>query len=83
MLQCICLGALYNWEKTFHTEDKLEVETVLASLGYQVEWREGELCNAVCCLTVSLSVLSEDLLHYWYVMASVREHPHCKVILPA
>ena len=37
------LGALYNWEKTFQTEDKLEVERVLASLGYQVEWRSGEV----------------------------------------
>ena len=35
-------GALYNWEKTFRTEDKLEVESLLLGLGYEVEWREGK-----------------------------------------
>ena len=48
---------LYNWEKTFYTEDKKEVETTLEGLGYNVEWRRG------------------GILHYWYVMTSVREHP--------
>ena len=47
-------GSLYNWEKTFKTDDKEEVETVLASLGYQVEWRSGELDYS---LLVRLTVL--------------------------
>lgn len=48
---------LYNWEKTFYTEDKTEVERTLQGLGYNVEWRRG------------------DILHYWYVMTSIRRHP--------
>ena len=51
------LKPLYNWEKTFYTEDKSEVEVVLADLGYSVEWRE------------------QEMLHYWYSMTSVRNHP--------
>ena len=38
-------GALYNWEKTFTTEDKEEVERLLASLGYEVEWKEEDLLH--------------------------------------
>ena len=49
--------SLYNWEKTFYTEDKTEVERTLQGLGYNVEWRRG------------------DILHYWYVMTSIRRHP--------
>ena len=33
---------LYNWEKTFYTEDKMEVERTLEGLGYNVEWRRGD-----------------------------------------
>ena len=38
-------GALYNWEKTFTTENKEEVERLLASLGYEVEWKEEDLLH--------------------------------------
>ena len=33
---------LYNWEKTFYTDDKMEVEKTLEGLGYNVEWRKGD-----------------------------------------
>ena len=51
------LQPLYNWQKTFFTEDKKDVGNVLSGLGYEYEWLEG------------------DMLHYWWVMDSLRRHP--------
>ena len=48
-------GSLYSWEKTFYTDNKEEVEELLMSMNYEVEW------------------LEEDVLHYWWVMPSLRE----------
>ena len=48
------LQPLYNWQKTFFTEDKEVVGSVLSGLGYEFEWIEG------------------DMLHYWWVMVSLR-----------
>ena len=48
-------GSLYSWEKTFYTDNKEEVEELLMSMNYEVEWLE-----------------EENMLHYWYVMPSVR-----------
>ena len=39
------LKPLYNWEKTFYTESKSEVEAVLAGLGYSVEWRDQDMLH--------------------------------------
>ena len=33
------LQPLYNWQKTFFTEDKEDVGSVLSGLGYEYEWR--------------------------------------------
>ena len=38
-------GTLYSWEKTFYTADKPEVETLLANLGYNVEWLAGDMLH--------------------------------------
>ena len=38
-------GSLYSWEKTFYTESKPEVETLLTDMGYSVEWLDGDLLH--------------------------------------
>ena len=35
-------GAVYSWEKTFATSDKVKVESDLAKFGYSAEWTNSE-----------------------------------------
>ena len=54
---------LYNWEKTFYTENKMEVERTLEGLGYNVEWRRGDTLHYWYVMTsVRKHPLSEEMV---------------------
>jgi len=61
---------LYNWEKTFYTEKKEEVENVLTGLGYEVEWRHDNMLHYWYTMTSTRRhPVTQDMI--WSNQASV------------